>query len=629
MWHGPEGQVYQVQKLLSKEWYKVRVLADLQHYGFEAREEEGKVMIADFNRSIFEIIRENPAPFIFEKLGEWYHHFLFDEFQDTSILQWQNFLPLIDNALAKGKKSLVVGDGKQAIYRWRNGEVAQFSSLPQIYKPMSETAHLYQSALRREFAAEELEYNWRSAREVVDFNNELYSTLLEVMPELEDEYSKGLKQKPARDIAGFVSVERLEAGTSIEREALASAAVLEKVHACLEDDFRPGDITVLTRGNKEAQKIAEYLVQNEISVVTAEALKLNNSAAVRLIISLAGVLHESTREIHKANFISCLSKLDPKSYPHYDTIKPLIFWKDKTSSVKANVIINKLAPLGLLESMTMYELAEWAVKSFNLTAVNPSFVDAILNVIQSRGSVSPHEFLEWWNDRGDRQFVDSSDATGGVQVMTIHKSKGLEFPVVIYAMMVKQDMSSDFWLEGREDITGLPAVPLKVSASSAKKLTPEFLEERKRQLVDDVNANYVATTRAVNRLHWLFVRSVNRMQNELAATLEEVFASLSKSWVDDQLLEFGTKQKFIPEMDEEDHAESPYPTQPIRTNKNILLEKVKADRGISEESLQGTTIHDVLASIKQRDHVDIDKLFERYAPVFSPEDIEAMKAHVT
>ena len=175
---------YVILNEIRKNLYPVAVLNEIEKVMDDYKSENNIVLISEFNKRIADIVLSEPVPFIYERLGEKYKHFLIDEFQDTSVLQWLNLLPLIDNSLSEGNFNMVVGDGKQAIYRWRSGEVEQFAKLPKIYKKKDDPVLIQrEQSLERNYQPEVLEHNYRSKAEIVNFNNDFFAEISEILKE--------------------------------------------------------------------------------------------------------------------------------------------------------------------------------------------------------------------------------------------------------------------------------------------------------------------------------------------------------------------------------------------------------------------------------------------------------------
>ena len=217
------------------------------------------VHISEFNARIAGIVMNEPVPFIYERLGEKYQHILIDEFQDTSALQWMNFIPLIENSLAGGFFNLVVGDGKQAIYRWRGGEVEQFNALPAIAgSDRNPILKQRQQVLQRHFEKVTLDQNYRSKSEIVEFNNRFFRTIADgVLTAGKEKIFEGLEQQyNPQKTGGYVSLEFLEQD---DEELNYHEKTLKRIHSVISeaqrDNFNLRDMAVLCRSNKNARPL--------------------------------------------------------------------------------------------------------------------------------------------------------------------------------------------------------------------------------------------------------------------------------------------------------------------------------------------------------------------------------------
>ena len=282
---------YSLCELLSKQMYPLMLLKKIEEISLEQKQEERLVFISEFNHKIFEIINNEPTPFIYERLGERYQHYLLDEFQDTSSLQWHNILPLLDNSLSNGWFNLIVGDGKQSIYRWRNANVKQFAALPEIENSDNNyTIDERAQSLKRNFSGKVLNTNFRSLRTIVEFNNTLFTSLSD---KLLSEDSKTIYEDQVQlvknDGAGYVSIHL----GKIERDEIdpfTCATILKQIHNALGDGFAHKDICILARKNYHGNIIANYLVEHKIPVVSSDSLLLKNNFEVNTIVSYLNYL---------------------------------------------------------------------------------------------------------------------------------------------------------------------------------------------------------------------------------------------------------------------------------------------------------------------------------------------------
>ncbi|MFW5706987.1 MAG: UvrD-helicase domain-containing protein, partial [Bacteroidota bacterium] len=292
--------LYKVFMLVKKHLFPMAVLSELEKVIDEIKSENSMLHISDFNKKISEVVAVESAPFIYERIGERYHHFMIDEFQDTSGLQWQNLLPLIDNSLASNHINLVVGDGKQAIYRWRNGDVEQFASLPMIPESiMAQNRPQWQQTLERTYQPFPLDINWRSLPQIIDFNNDFFHFSKQALPEGLRPIYQGHEQKkhPAKS-GGFVQIDFL--GDVRERDldytGHTHEHILKTITQLREKGHPLNDITILCRSNREASAIARFLLENGLSVISSESLLLSQSAKVNFILAVMKLINHSEDE---------------------------------------------------------------------------------------------------------------------------------------------------------------------------------------------------------------------------------------------------------------------------------------------------------------------------------------------
>jgi ATP-dependent exoDNAse (exonuclease V) beta subunit len=273
---------YRVNKLIIKNLYNLAVLNEIEKTVLQFKKDNNVLSISDFNKRIAQIVETEPIPFIYERLGEKYNHYLIDEFQDTSIIQWHNLIPLVDNALGNGKFNMVVGDAKQAIYRWRGGEVEQIINLPQIYNHKNNPLLLErEAALGRNFSEEMLTTNYRSKAEIVQFNNDFFQSVAGNLSENYQKLYTDLTQEyNDKNTGGGVSVEFLEESDNEMYRTSVLKNIFNITQQALLDDYSLSDVAILTRSNSDGAEIATFLLENDINVISSESLLLNNSSEV-------------------------------------------------------------------------------------------------------------------------------------------------------------------------------------------------------------------------------------------------------------------------------------------------------------------------------------------------------------
>ncbi len=501
---------YAICEVLSKQMYGLMLLKKIEEISREQKEEERIVFISEFNNKIFNLVNEEPAPFIYERLGERYQHYLLDEFQDTSSLQWQNLLPLLDNALAGGWYNLVVGDGKQSIYRWRNANVRQFAALPEIENSgNSAVAGERAQSLKRNFDSQALNTNFRSSTTVVEFNNALFSHIKSLA--LNDSLLKiyeSNEQKVHSSESGFVTV-NTGAVAPDELGGLNCALSLQYIEAAIQDGYKYSDICVLSRRNQHGSEIAAFLVQNNIPVVSSESLLLKHNLEVNTIISYLRTLIDPRDLVSAAAVITYLfhrKRIDSQALD--------LYLKRLTAGLSLAAILEE-AVMQPGEEDRLKNLADHClniIKALHMTDEAHQYVrfflDEVNEFLVTRGP-NISAFLEYWDYRKEKASLIIPDSTNAVKIMTIHASKGLEFPVVIipYCNWPVYRMAQT-WVHVDQKEVQLPVGVIKHNKQAENSGFGEQIEkEKQEQLLDNLNLLYVGLTRAVNRMHLICNKS--------------------------------------------------------------------------------------------------------------------------
>lgn len=423
---------------------------------FDALLKEKNLMCLDESNTILrDIINGSDAPFVYEKLGVRYENFLLDEFQDTSNIQWDNFLPLLRESESKGDSCLIVGDVKQSIYRFRDSDW-----------------HLLGQKVVEEFPdadVETLDCNWRSARRVVGFNNAFFNRAAEVLG-LGKIYSD-VSQTPMTEEAQEGQVRLTFCKDQLE-------AVMESVSRAREAGAEWGDIAVLVRGKRQGADIADYLISRQVPVISDDSLNMKSSGVVRRLTALLEAFDNPDDGIS-----SFLAQSMDVTFP--DTYHSLV---DLCES--------------LLRSLRDYDPGAFEGETL--------FIQAFMDELQSWTDVNGNSlkyFLEHWEEQ--ERYIGSPENSAAVRILTIHKSKGLEFPYVIfpYADKVEFYKIGVHWCHLDASASRLPSCldgiyPVALdSKAEASYFRGAVEEERSRQIVDNINLFYVALTRAEKSLH--------------------------------------------------------------------------------------------------------------------------------
>ncbi|WP_340067065.1 UvrD-helicase domain-containing protein [Ascidiimonas aurantiaca] len=506
------------------------------------KNERNLLMISEFNQLISNEIALQPAPFIYERIGEKYRHYFIDEFQDTSALQWQNLVPLIGNALESETLSgqrgtlMLVGDAKQAIYRWRGGEAEQFINLYQCHNPFQV----------EEKTVLNLPKNFRSCREIIEFNNRFFR---HIAPLLTEPSYKDLFLNSHQDINnrenGYVHFDFIEKNQVADEAIAYCEKVVAHIRRSVEEGWQYSDICILTRRKKEGSILASYLTEHHIPVVSSESLLVYKDPGVHFLIN---ILQWCTQPQNKEITFSLLLYLSQNNeVPVHTCIQeylnnPVKLFETYSFSPDA------------FRQLPLFEAFEYAVFCFVLGESSNAhihyFMDEVLEFSVRAGSYS-EDFLSYWEKKKENLSIVSPQDSNAVKIMTIHKSKGLEFPIVIYPFAntrIKDEIDARLWLPVHDETLNLPA-----ALFSKNKDLAEYHEDYKKSIqtyeaqqeLDQYNLLYVALTRAVSQLYIVSDYSVNNKGEETTNTFSGLFINYLKItpvWNDSQRsFHFGEK----------------------------------------------------------------------------------------
>ena len=504
---------YNTRKLLLANLYSVALLGELDKCLAAYSSENEVLHISEFNKLINKVVLEQDAPFIYERLGSRYTHFLIDEFQDTSILQWQNLMPLLANGLSQNADSFVVGDGKQAIYRFRQGDVQQFIDLPAV-----PTLPRYTAAFSRHVMTP-LQHNRRTCKAVVDFNNDFFSWIVRNYysdnklaskaylgdnPGDDPRHDALFQTRPperADDPEGCVDI----TFTPSDDPDVIAARVLEIVTDVVENHgFNYSDIMVLCRTHRELAAVNAYMREHsEVQLSSAESFFLRKSHAVMAMVAAMRCLADPADRIAQADLLVRLRRLGVLRECHLDA------FTDPTRFDLRQVLLSEgidFRPDHLL-SLDLYDLTEHLLRLFRLDGIDTAYVASLLNraaAFVARHKQSLADFLRWFDDHPTLSAI-VSDAGNAVGFFTIHKAKGLERPVVICPFISTRERTSPQWVNvlthKPQDHNQLPAAYVSLSKDTSTLFDDERDQEASAAMVDKLNVLYVALTRPRERLY--------------------------------------------------------------------------------------------------------------------------------
>lgn len=494
-WFESDFKTYNINYEILKNLNNLSLLNHLSSILEKIKADNNVLLISDFYKKIADIIVKEPVPFIYERLGVRYHHFLLDEFQDTSQLQWMNLIPLVHNSLAFEYENLIVGDGKQAIYRWRNGEVEQFTRLPEeVYNPekiasLAEAEPLFKALGEKHT----LKANYRSAPEIVAFNNELFKSISEKLPEGIQRIYNSVYQESEKSFKGYI--ETLFHQDFDEAEQLNY--VLNIVERSLQKGYRLSDICIVVRRNKEGSKIARFLTEKRYKIISPDSLFIGKDISVKLVVSIIGSLLNPTNRNFKI-----------KSLEHFAATHSTLGIRELINRFEGN--LNSLSIIDIFKNFevelkdpihfhNLYEFVEHISEAFQLDMNGNPFLQFLMeqvHLFEKRNNSNARDFIDWYFEHGKETSIISPEGAEAIQVMTIHKSKGLQFPIVIcpffdWSFQLNRQIA---WVE--DDKRELPVYFVKmVNAIKESELEPYYNEESFKYLMDQLNMIYVAFTR--------------------------------------------------------------------------------------------------------------------------------------
>ncbi len=502
-------RAFVIRRAVGRELLTAYTLHALDQHLEAIKRADGVTFFSDLTRKVAQVVRHEPVPFIHERMGERYRHFLIDEFQDTSLLQWNALLPLIDNALGSGGSALLVGDAKQAIYRWRNGEVRLFQGLPRIFRrdPTDAAEAQREGTLVRTYGeTPPLNRNYRSTATIIRFNNALFGTLCDTLPEHLRGIYDSHAQQVEREVEGLVRLERLPSDVKgAEREIAMLDHVQRQLDAALQDGFAPGDVAVLVRSGNLGRTVARHLVANGHAVVSPDGLRLSGDPVIELLLDLLRFLYTGD----PASAARVLQGQARIFAAHgVETVEP--FAGEEGLVDPAERLHRWLDAHGKPRLRTT--LTDLIARLARAHGIQPAADAQVLTLLDEAHAFTTQHgqdiggFIAYYERSGEKRSLDPPAHGRAVQVMTVHKSKGLEFPVVLVPdaqMAGRGNHAERLWIRPGDAVPGLPVALVREDKKLREQEVPELLEEDAMRQLDALNLLYVAFTRAGQRLHAL------------------------------------------------------------------------------------------------------------------------------
>ena len=501
----------------------LKVNADIQKKLMEIEEENDLVLLSKFNILINENLRNEPSAFIYEKVGTQFQHYFFDEFQDTSAMQWQNFLPLRDNSITSDNTSFtIVGDPKQSIYRFRGGESELMLNI------------INQTEITPKFAtAEHLKFNWRSSKNIVDFNNRLYDFMSQNLSENHQKiFGENAIQGAKSALDGRVKVHLLENSVKSVFYEETAQKMQHDIQECLDNGFAFSDITILCRGNSDIFNYSQLLSnlkvhynnkETYIKTISEKGLTLDLSFTIKALIEfLKWNINPKNRQflVKMMYFLNVSGKItmndfttEIKTILNLDSKKDIENYIDSHYQVK--LVQNDIPQLNLYNFIEYY-IQEFAVEHKEIDFLL-NFLEMLFNYTQNAGATLK-EFLKFWDDEASKISIQASENIDAVQIMTIHKAKGLEFPVVFIPMRNENgDKKFSEWynLNSEDELKTVILNQFSPELENYDEDLAQFnFENSYRNKIDRFCIQYVATTRPVEQL-FFYLEKPSKSANNL------------------------------------------------------------------------------------------------------------------
>ncbi|WP_163711453.1 UvrD-helicase domain-containing protein [Mangrovibacterium lignilyticum] len=547
---------YNTARLIVNQLYTLGILVDLQETVRKLTREKGVILISESGNLLKQIIDDSDTPFIYEKTGVYYKHFMIDEFQDTSGLQWGNFRPLVGNSLAENNLGMLVGDVKQAIYRWRNGDWNLLAN---------EVSQAFPANGAEE---KQLSQNWRSSGTVIRFNNRIF----QVVPQLIQQHFSaeiaeaglpdnlfgdailGIYQEALQEIgrtetkdAGYIHMRFLEKKRSDDEasnEELILGELVESIRTAQNKGVKASDMAILVRTKAEAKVIADCLLTEKaagdetynFNVLSGESLYVKNADSVSFLISMLRLLKDPDDDL----------ALTFANYEFYGTIEPALAAMDKQVDwvvepgagqlqmdftppydpdlaerfedykkdenklfefLKSSYFNHQLAAQNLQEVIFTLSNRFFLFDFQDELAYLQAFIDHVSNYMKNR-SADLSGFLAWWDEQGQKKTISVSEELDAIRIQTIHKAKGLEYACVFipfcdWSLGISAQHAPVIWCQPAvAPFNQLELVPVKYNKSMGlSHFFHEYFSEIRANYIDNLNMLYVAFTRAKTALY--------------------------------------------------------------------------------------------------------------------------------
>lgn len=593
-------------KTLQQQWVPLSLLGMLGKTLEEEQKTQNKMLLGRFNERIAAIVREQPVPFIYERLGTRYQHYFIDEFQDTSVLQWQNLIPLVANAIESNPENslLLVGDPKQAIYRWRGGHVQQFLDLMQGKSDFSVPAEQHR-----------LGTNYRSCDAVVGFNNHFFPFAASVLqdPQQKELFSSSLIQEKNEKAGGVVAIHRIEnARTVAERGVLYSQKIVSLATTLKEQGYAWNAIVILVRKKNQAQLLVEALQEQSIPAISSDSLLLASAPQIQALVAILRLSCYPKDRVAMKVILDWVWETHEKESDYHNFVNQYLQADLETFFKQLNGLYEIEFDSKKLREYALYEVIEYCLECLNFLFEDDVYLLRFLEVAfhySQQQSTHPKDFIKYWEREKEQLTIQFPEDTQTIQVMTVHKSKGLEFEVVLYPFL-----EDSFGPSPKDKLWYSLAEEKELDSAWARFNYSESIadfggegekvvaRENRSTALDSLNLLYVGCTRAISQLH-LISREVTKkpskptydylLQEFIAEQLESERIPESFYWSREVLpLSKKTEKKAVVQYASSSNSEW----------RKRLLVKRHTDQAARDF---GILIHDLLGRIKDSSQLQI------------------------
>ncbi|HBG69600.1 MAG: hypothetical protein A2W93_13805 [Bacteroidetes bacterium GWF2_43_63] len=656
---------YYYGRMMAKRFPVVALLSEIWKFREEYKIEKNVLPVSDFNRIIREVLSKEPVPFIYLRAGSRYKTIMIDEFQDTSLMQWLNLLPLIHESLARGNTSWVVGDPKQSIYRWRNGKVEIMLGLPDIFEGSEDTFDA-EGIIKSSFRKEDMEFNYRSDKNIVNFNSCFFDYIkTRFISSLSDEemsesvnkklniyagvYDQ-IEQKPSASTSGYVEC-RIYDGKLKDNKDQWLEDIVETIRNCQRLNYKLSDIAILSRQNDIGVAISAYLMglKESIPVISRETLQFRTSPHCRLAMCMYRLTHCPTDDLNATQTWLLLRQYTDTDFSTSPEITDFLMQK---KGVRGKMLLDFLAQM--FESLDPESLVflppvdqlDIIIHSLEICDKGGFFLLFLRESImkeQDKIGYNSEVLWKWWIAKGQTTSVIVPDAGDAVNIMSIHSSKGLQFPVVIMPYFNIDETTSIkrnlFWHPVDEEKWGVPySVVNYTNEPPGNDLREQYQLERAKSTMDTINLMYVGTTRAEEKLFIFSFLSPEKPPKENSKSkkkepeapaetpLQTDSAKALRDFIRSEKIPFSEKARehytswtmgnFSEVRERKNKEDKSFKVEKFRVNPNKPLDSLRKSKTgfdsaeLRESAMKGKIIHELLSGISEES--DIIPVIESY-----------------